>query len=82
MKYINLSHTTKTFYGVEFKPGDVKDVPGVINADGMYRTEINVPEKGKKSTPVEQVADAAEVASTEEEAITPKRTRKSKGVSD
>lgn len=31
MKYQNLSYSTKTFYGVTFKPGDVKDVPGPIN---------------------------------------------------
>lgn len=31
MKYQNLSYSTKTFYGVTFKPGEVKDVPGPIN---------------------------------------------------
>lgn len=85
MKYINLSHTTKTFYGVEFKPGDVKDVPGFINADGMYRTEINEPVKGKKSDTAEQVetVDTTEAASKEEETTTPKKsTRKTKGVID
>lgn len=32
MKYKNLGRTTRTFYGVQFKPGEVKDVPGYINA--------------------------------------------------
>ena len=26
-----MSRITQTFYGVEFKPGDVKEVPGYIN---------------------------------------------------
>ena len=36
MRYINLSATVKTFYGVEFKPGDVKDVDGYINDPDMF----------------------------------------------
>ena len=30
-RYKNLSLATKTFYGVTFKPGEAKDVPGFIN---------------------------------------------------
>lgn len=30
-RYKNLSLATKTFYGVTFKPGEEKDVPGFIN---------------------------------------------------
>ena len=29
--YKNLSHATKTFYGVTFKPGEVHEVPGYIH---------------------------------------------------
>lgn len=29
--YRNNSHTTKTFHGVTFKPGDTKECPGYIN---------------------------------------------------
>jgi len=32
MKYKNSGRTTKTFYGITFRPGDIKDVPGYINA--------------------------------------------------
>ena len=32
MIYQNLSGRTQIFYGVEFKPGDTKSVPGYINA--------------------------------------------------
>lgn len=31
MVYKNTSFATKVFYGVEFKHGDIKDVPGYIN---------------------------------------------------
>lgn len=29
--YKNVGYTEKTFYGVTFKPGDIKEVPGHIN---------------------------------------------------
>lgn len=31
MFYKNYSYTAKTFYGVTFKPGEVKEVDGIIN---------------------------------------------------
>lgn len=31
MKYYNGSRFSKTFYGVTFRPGESKDVPGYIN---------------------------------------------------
>ena len=31
MWYKNISISAKTFYGIEFKPGDIKKVPGYIN---------------------------------------------------
>lgn len=37
VKYKNISCSAKTFYGVTFKPGDVKEVPGYINCQGMTR---------------------------------------------
>ena len=36
MKYVNGSGVTRTFHGVEIKPGETKDVPGFINVDGFY----------------------------------------------
>lgn len=45
-RYKNLSLATKTFYGVTFKPGDEKDVPGYIN-DLKF---VRVPNLSKKST--------------------------------
>lgn len=86
MKYMNMTYTTKTFYGVEFKPGETKEVPGYINAVGFIRTDINVPEKGKKpeikaAEQVTEVVEAPVEAPVETEAA-PKRARKSKGVNE
>lgn len=44
-RYKNLSLATKTFYGVTFKPGEEKDVPGFIN-DLKF---VRVPNLSKKS---------------------------------
>jgi hypothetical protein len=35
--YKNIGCSTKTFYGVTFNPGDIKEVPGYINSQGMAR---------------------------------------------
>ena len=51
MKYINSGRTTRTFYDVEFKPGEIKDVPGYIN-DSKFFT---VPEDTEQAQPKEQV---------------------------
>lgn len=62
MIYKNLSHTTKTFYGVEFNPGDVKEVDGYINHLSFVPVteaeldEFNKPQisakKAVKNTPI------------------------------
>ena len=38
-RYKNLSLTTKTFYGVTFKPGEEHDVPGYINVSKFIRVD-------------------------------------------
>lgn len=52
--YKNIGQSTKTFYGVTFKPGDIKEVPGYINGQGMARifnsTEIALSKISKKRT--------------------------------
>lgn len=35
MLYKNTSYTEKTFYGVKFKPGETKEVDGIINSKCM-----------------------------------------------
>lgn len=37
MKYLNCSKTKKSFYGIEFKPGEIKDVPGYISNNHFVR---------------------------------------------
>lgn len=39
MKYKNISYTEATFYGITFKPGEIKDVPGYINNPHFIRVE-------------------------------------------
>lgn len=39
MKYKNTSYTEATFYGITFKPGEIKDVPGYINNPHFIRVE-------------------------------------------
>lgn len=74
MKYINATNTVQTFYGVEFKPGDVKDVPGYINVAGFVRaTTLNIPED-TKTEPKEQ----AIIEPTEDKAEKSTKGRKSK----
>lgn len=66
MVYKNTSFATKTFYGVEFKHGDIKEVPGYINdpkfilltdtklINELHQTKQKVKEKSTKvdSTPL------------------------------
>lgn len=55
MFYKNISLSAKTFYGIEFKPGQVKEVPGYISSPGMIAAIKPVePPKPKKS--IEQVS--------------------------
>ena len=41
--YKNISYSAKTFYGVKFEPGEIKEVPGYINSSGMVRVFDKVP---------------------------------------
>ena len=68
MRYKNLSEFTKTFYGVEIKPGEVKDIPGNVNDPKVVPWFINEPAKVEEapapSVPAEPVADAENPDST------------------
>lgn len=39
LNYKNIGITTKTFYGVEFKPGETHEVPGFINSPRFIRVD-------------------------------------------
>lgn len=51
MRYINGSGVTRTFHGVEMKPGEIKDVPGNINVPGFYPVAAE---------PIKQMSETAE----------------------
>ncbi len=55
MYYKNVSCFAKTFYGVEFKPGEAKEVPGYVNDKHM----IVVDELQKPAKPAAPKKDAA-----------------------
>ena len=42
MVYKNISSATKIYYGVTFKPGDVKTVPGYVNDRHMIPSALPV----------------------------------------
>lgn len=44
MIYKNISACKKTFYGVVFNPGDIKEVPGYVN-DRQMIVESSLPNK-------------------------------------
>lgn len=63
MTYKNLSNTTKTFYGVTFKPGESHDVPGSItNLDFII---VDVVDTESKSTEKKSTTRLAKVGSTD-----------------
>lgn len=49
-KYKNITFSAKTFYGVVFEPGEVHEVPGFINSQGMVRVLDDKPSR-KPVTP-------------------------------
>ena len=50
IKYKNISFTAKTFYGVKFAPGEIKEVPGYVNCSGMVRVIDPKPTTTNKPT--------------------------------
>lgn len=57
MRYVNSTRATRTFYGIEIKPNEVKEFPGYINVTGFYPVEAKaVSEKeAEQAQPKEQV---------------------------
>lgn len=78
LKYKNTSLAVKTFYGVQFKPGEVNEVPGYINDPAMIRS-IDMPKVSKaiKSESPKTTATSAEVTSKSSESKSSKETIKS-----
>ena len=42
MVYKNISNSKKVFYGVTFKPGDIKEVPGYVNDKQMIVSTLPI----------------------------------------
>lgn len=55
IQYKNISFSAKTFYGVKFEPGEIKEVPGYINDPRMIRIFDTSKKVVKKPEPVEPV---------------------------
>lgn len=66
MFYKNTSYITKTFYGVTFKPGEVKEVENFINDSKMIRVN-ELP----KEPPVSSKVKSTPVKSTEVKSTVP-----------
>ena len=69
LKYKNISTTKKTFYGVSFIPGDVKEVPGYINAAGMVRVTNKLSQSTATNITKKRSYNKRSVTSTSESAI-------------
>ena len=57
MRYVNSTRATRTFYGIEIKPGEVKEFPGYINVTGFYPVEAEAAAEkiAEQAQPKEQV---------------------------
>lgn len=86
--YKNNSYSTKTFYGVVFKPGDIKEVPGYINCTKFIRlTSVpkELPErteqKKRKGRPKKETPQKSKNVSKQAEVnLTPKENENSQEV--
>ena len=61
IKYKNISYSAKTFYGVKFEPGEIKEVPGYVNCIGMVRINDS---KHTTNTPKAYLFEGAAPTST------------------
>lgn len=75
MIYKNLSHATKTFYGITFKPGEEHEVPGCINDSKFVRLN-NFTKQPTESVKLESTITAE--AAVQPTSIVTKKSGKSK----
>ena len=64
MLYKNISCSVKTFYGVEFKPGQTKEVPGYINDRKMIAVSERSEESEKQSKPSSEKSKKSSIKSS------------------
>ena len=60
MLYKNTSPIQKTFRGVTFEPGEIKEVPGYINSRGFVPVDKMPQEPPKRVEPKKQTASKPE----------------------
>lgn len=74
MIYKNNSLVQKTFHGVTFKPGDIKEVSGYIHSKGFVRVAEMPKEPPKSVEPKKQVASKQEPSKQEPKNIKKEET--------
>lgn len=91
MFYKNVSYTAKTFYGVTFGPGEIKQVDGIINnkwmviADGPATKVTQVTQQKpssdepKEADPVPEKVEEVVESKEEQPVEDPKKEEKSSG---
>ena len=83
MFYKNTSYTVKTFYGVTFKPGETKDVNGVINNKWMILVddpkETKPQQKPSPDKPKKEAPKAEQKPSEEAKQVAEEEKKSEKG---
>lgn len=67
MFYKNNSDTAKTFYGITFKPGEIKEVPGYVNDKEFERVSTMPKEPPKRVESSKQPTRGRPKSTTKEE---------------
>lgn len=78
MVYKNISNSKKQFYGVTFKPGETKEVPGYVNDKHMIASTLptvaKIDAKPVKSTKSTSLDKPVKVEETESQIIKEEQT--------
>lgn len=72
MKFKNISYSKRTYYGITFNPGEVKDVPGYINDNHFVRVDEGLIDEIATSQPVDNDSKSSKTAAVNK----PKTTTK------
>ena len=76
--YKNISRTTKTFHGITFEPGDIKQSPKYINAVGFIRVDPASQEPPKQTEDKSADKSKPQKDVTKPEKVEPKKENKPK----
>lgn len=70
MRYKNCGNSSATFYGVVFKPGESREVPGPIISNNFIRVKEPVVKKDKKPAQQVKLPKARAATTTKPKAVT------------